>query len=75
MRDLRHGVVLLRRDPGVSALMVLVLALGIGGNAAIFTLLKAAFLDQLPYRDAGRVVRITERYTTLNEYGRNPSIS
>ena len=41
--DLRHGLVLLRRDACVSALIVL---------TAIFTLLKAAFLDPLPYRDA-----------------------
>ena len=60
LQDLRHGVVLLRRDPGVSGLIILVLALGIGGTAAIFTLLKAAFLDPLPYRDAGRLVTILE---------------
>ncbi len=60
LQDLRHGVTLLRRDAGVSALIVLVLALGIGGNAAVFTLLKAAFLDPLPYRDAGRLVTILE---------------
>ena len=59
-QDLRHGFVLLRRDAGVSTLIILVLALGIGGNAAIFTLLKAAFLDPLPYRDAGRLVTIME---------------
>ena len=60
LQDLRHGLVLMRRDPGVSALIVLVLALGIGGNAAVFTLLKAAFLDRLPFRDAGRLVTIIE---------------
>jgi predicted permease len=60
LQDLRHGVVLLRRDAGISALIVLVLAVGIGGNAAIFTLLKAAFLDPLPYRDAGRMVTVME---------------
>lgn len=60
LQDFRHGIVLLRRDPGISALIVLVLALGIGGNAAIFTLLKTAFLDPLPYRDAARLVTITE---------------
>jgi len=60
LQDLRHGVVLLRRDPAVSALIVLVLALGIGGNAAVFTLLKAAFIDRLPFRDAGRLVTIIE---------------
>ncbi len=60
LEDLRHGLFLLRRDPGVSGLIVLVLALGIGGNAAVFTLLKAAFLDPLPYRDAGRLVTVIE---------------
>src|ERR1700687_2084358 len=60
VRDLSHGFVLLRRDAGVSSLIVLVLALGIGGNAAIFTLLKAAFLAPLPYRDASRLVTIME---------------
>jgi len=59
----------LRRDAGVSGLIVLVLALGIGGNAAIFTLLKAAFLDPLPYRDAAGLVTITE------SSGWNPSTS
>jgi predicted permease len=60
LQDLRHGAVLLRRDAGISALIIVVLALGIGGNAAIFTLLKAAFLDPLPYRDSGRLVTIME---------------
>ena len=60
-QDLRHGAVLLRRDATVSSLIVGVLALGIGGNAAIFTLLKAAFLDPLPYRDAERLVTIDQR--------------
>jgi hypothetical protein len=54
------AIVLLRRDAGTSALIGLVLALGIGGNAAIFTLLKAAFLDPLPYHDAGRLVTVME---------------
>src|SRR5271170_6138169 len=57
-QDLRYGIILLRRDAGVSALIVVVLALGIGGNVAIFTLLKAAFLDPLPYRDSARLVTI-----------------
>ena len=59
-QDLRHGLVLLRRDPGVSGLIVLVLALGIGGNAAVFTLWKAAFFNPLPYREAGRLVTVIE---------------
>src|SRR5437588_3684188 len=71
LQDLWHGVVLLRRDAGVSALIILVLALGIGGNAAIFTLLKAAFVDPLPYRDAARLVTINENngwVPSISEY-------
>src|SRR5579859_6952959 len=68
LQDLRHGAVLLGRDPAVSSLIVAVLALGIGGTAAIFTLLKAAFLDPLPYRDAGRLV------TVIGNMGWNPNI-
>jgi len=58
LQDLRHGAVLVRRDARVSVLIVVVLALGIGGNAAIITLLKAAFLDPLPYEDAERLVTV-----------------
>jgi len=60
LQDLRHGAVLLRQDTSVSGLIVAVLALGIGGTAAIFTLVKAAFLDPLPYRDAARLVTVME---------------
>jgi putative ABC transport system permease protein len=49
-----------RKDRGTSGLIILVLALGIGGTAAIFTLLKAAFLNPLPYRDGSRLVTVTE---------------
>src|SRR5262249_44607442 len=70
-QDLRHGFALLRRDAGLSALIVLVLALGIGGNAATFTLLKAAFLDPLPFRDADALVTLTDRFA---ESDTNPTV-
>lgn len=60
MRDLLFAWRLLWREPDVSALIVLVLALGIGGNSAIFTLLKATFLDPLPYRHAERLIVVRE---------------
>ena len=68
MKDLSFAWRLLWREPDVSALIVLVLALGIGGNAAIFTLLKATFLDPLPYRDAARLIVVRE------DSGWSPSI-
>ncbi|MBC8166259.1 MAG: ABC transporter permease, partial [Bryobacteraceae bacterium] len=70
--DLHHGFVLLRRDASVSALIVLVLALGIGGNTATFALLKAAFLDPLPYPESQNLVTIVE---DLGKTNWNPSVA
>ena len=54
--DLRFGVRILKRNPGVAVVGVLTLALGIGANTAIFSLLHAVLLRPLPYRDPGRLV-------------------
>lgn len=67
LQDLRSGIRLLRRDFVISALIVGVLSLGIGGTSAMFTLLKAAFLDPLPYREGNRLI------TILDDNGWNPS--
>ena len=60
MKDLPLAWRLLWREPDVSALIVLVLALGIGGNSAMFTLLKSSFLDSLPYHEADRLIVVRE---------------
>jgi putative ABC transport system permease protein len=79
LQDLQHGIVLLRRDSGVSSLIVMVLALGIGGNAAIFTLLKAAFLDPLPYQEGERLVTVIgsvpDKRVPSGVISYNPSVS
>ena len=49
LRDLRWGVASLKRDPAFAAIVVGVLALGIGANTAIFSLLDAALLRPLPF--------------------------
>ena len=56
--DLRHGVRLLRRDPGFSIVAILSLALGIGANTAIFQLLDAVRLRTLPVEDPRRLVNV-----------------
>jgi len=61
-KDLRYAVRMLRRDPGFSALAVLSLALGIGGNAAIFSLVNEALIRPLPYPESERLVRVTGYY-------------
>ncbi|MCU1257783.1 MAG: permease, partial [Bryobacterales bacterium] len=56
MRDLIHAVRVLRKNAGFSAAAVLVLALGIGANTSIFSVVYAVLLKPLPYRDPGRLV-------------------
>jgi hypothetical protein len=54
--DVRFGARTMRRQPAFSAVIVATLAVGIGVNAAIFSLVDAALLRPLPYRDADRLV-------------------
>lgn len=61
-QDLRYGARGLRRNPGFTAVAALSIALGIGGNAAVFTLVNTVLLRQLPYPDSDRLVRVTGFY-------------
>ncbi|MEZ5355681.1 MAG: ABC transporter permease [Bryobacteraceae bacterium] len=59
-RDFLHGLNLLLRDPGYTAMVTGVLALGIGANVAMFSLVDALLLKPLPFADPDRIVRIWE---------------
>src|SRR5579872_2459113 len=61
MREIRYALRTLGRNPGLSAAVILVLALGIGANSAIFTVVRAVLLAPLPFRDPDRLVRLFER--------------
>ncbi|MEN3336791.1 MAG: hypothetical protein V7647_467 [Acidobacteriota bacterium] len=59
-QDLRHGVRLLRRAPGFSAVAIATLAISIGANTSIFSVVNTLLLQELPYRDSARLAVVWE---------------
>src|SRR5689334_20307184 len=65
MQDLRYGLRLIRRNPGFTAITILVLGLGTGLNAAMLSVFEHVLLAPLPFPDAGRLYVVSSRAHSL----------
>jgi putative ABC transport system permease protein len=66
LKDIRYGITSLRQHPGFSLIVVFVLALGIGANSAIFSVVNSVLLRPLPYQNSDRLVMVWGNFQKLH---------
>ena len=67
LQDVRHGIRMLAKDPGFTAVAVIALALGIGANTSVFTSVNGMLLHPFAFRDLGHIVAVWETVPKQNE--------
>ena len=68
-RDLKYAVRTLTRSPGFTLIAILVMALGIGANIALFTVVRSVLLNPLPYRDPAQLFSVYEHESRQTDGG------